>query len=114
MGVTSKITSSVAVSAMLLFACQHKTHADTKTLSASSDSKGDHPSKAAVNGPVEVTCVTATDDSGTATPPACVIAGPGTDGAVEIGHKVAITGAGNVVLTCRGKGALTCTARIEE
>jgi hypothetical protein len=100
-------------SALLLFACGHKAHADSKAMSASSDSKGSHPATSAVTGPVEVTCVSATDDSGNPTPPACIIDGPGAAGVVDIGHKVAITGAGTVSLTCRGSGTLACTARID-
>jgi hypothetical protein len=43
---------------------------------------------------------------------ACVISGSGTDGVVDVGHKVAIAGAGNGTLNSRGKGALACTAEI--
>jgi len=109
-----KVVSIVAISSAGLFACNHKAHVDSKTISASSDSKGSHSASAVVNGPVEVTCVSATDDSGKPTPPACIIDGPGADGAVDIGHKVAIVSAGNIVLTCRGSGNLACTARIDE
>ncbi len=98
-----KVVSIVAISSAGLFACNHK-----------ADSKGSHSASAVVNGPVEVTCVSATDDSGKPTPPACIIDGPGADGAVDIGHKVAIVSAGNIVLTCRGSGNLACTARIDE
>ena len=111
----SKVFTVLAISsAMLLFACNRKAHADSKTITATSDSKGSHPSTAAVTGPVEVTCVSATDDSGKPLPPACNVDGPGTSGAVDIGHKVAIIGAGNVVLSCKGAGNLACTAKIED
>jgi hypothetical protein len=111
----SKVCSLLAISSMVfLFGCSHKAHADSKTISASSDSNGKHPANSAVQGPVEITCVSATDDSGNPTPPACVIDGPGTAGVVDVGHKVAITGTGNVTLTCKGSGALACTARIDE
>jgi hypothetical protein len=33
---------------------------------------------------------------------------------VDIGNRVAISAAGNVVLTCKGKGALACTAEIDQ
>jgi|SRR5580704_10086278 hypothetical protein len=115
MSIMAKVLSAMAIGSMtLLLACNHKTHAAPKNISASSDSGGNHPTTAKVDGPVEVTCVSATDDSGNTTPPACVVSGPGTEGVVDIGHKVAIAGAGNVVLTCRGKGTLACTAQIEE
>jgi hypothetical protein len=110
-----KLYSIVLVGSMaLLFACSHKTRADSKKISATADSKGSHPATTAVNGPVVVTCISATDDSGKATPPACVVDGPGASGVVDIGRKVAITGAGNVVLSCHGSGTLACTAEIEE
>jgi hypothetical protein len=115
MNIMPKIFSVVAVGSLaLLLGCNHKRQAASKTVSASVDTNGSHPTTAAVDGPVEVTCVSATDDSGNPTPPACVVTGPGTDGVVDIGHKVTIAGAGNVVLTCRGKGTLACTARIDE
>ena len=109
----AKVCSLLAISSMvLLFGCSHK--ADAKTISASSDSNGKHPANAVVQGPVEITCVSATDDSGNSTPPACIVDGPGAAGVVDVGHKVAITGAGGVTLTCKGSGALACTARIGE
>jgi hypothetical protein len=116
MNMMSKILSAMAISSMaLLLACNHSTHVASKNLSASSDSKDKHPASTAVDGPVEVTCVSATDDSGNpAAPPACIVSGPGTDAVVDIGHKVAIAGAGNVTLSCQGKGALSCTARIDQ
>jgi len=115
MAMLSKVCSVLAISsAVLFFGCSHKAHADSKTISASSDSKGNHPASSAVQGPVQITCVSATDDSGNPTPPACVIDGPGTTGVVDVGHKVAITSAGNVTLTCKGAGTLACTARIDE
>ena len=111
----SKACSLLAISSMVLFfGCSHKARADAKTISASSDSHGTHPANSVVQGPVEITCVSATDDSGNPTPPACIIDGPGAAGVVDVGHKVAITGAGGVTLTCKGSGALACTARIDE
>src|SRR6202035_4019792 len=97
-----------------LSACNHKVRAESRKISASSDAAGSHPGSADVSGPVAVTCVSATDDTGTVTPPACIIDAPGTGGVVKIGDKVAVTGAGRVVLTCQGRGRLACTARIEE
>jgi hypothetical protein len=115
MNIVRKLFSILAISAlMLLVGCNHKTEASSKNMKATTDSGGSHAATAAVTGPVEVTCVSATDDSGSATPPACVVSGPGTDAVVDIGHKVAIAGAGNVQLTCQGKGTLTCDARIDE
>ena len=112
---TSKFISIVGICSLaVLSGCNHKARAALRTISASSDAAGSHPSSADIPGPVTVTCVSATDDTGTVTPPACVINAPGTSGVVKIGDKVAATAAGNVVLTCQGKGTLTCTARIEE
>lgn len=111
MGIMAKVLSVVAiVSMVLVVSCNRKTHAAPKNISATTDAKGSHPATTAVDGPVEVTCVSATDDSGNPTPPAYVIAGPGTSGVVDIGHKVAVKAAGNVTLTCQGKGTLACTA----
>ena len=112
---TSKLISIVVLSSfVVLSGCNHKTRAASRTISASTDASGSHPGSADIPGPVMVTCVSATDDTGTATPPACVISAPGTSGVVKIGDKVAATAAGNVVLTCQGKGTLACTAQIEE
>lgn len=61
-----------------------------------------------------VTCVSAKEDAGAVAPPACVVAAPGTNGVVKIGDKATVIGAGSVVLTCQGAGALACVARIEE
>ena len=114
MSTLTKALSVVAITCMtFVAACGHKAK-QSKTVSASADSKGSHPANATVDGPVEVTCVTATDDSGNVAPPACVIDAPGTSGVVDIGHKVTVAGAGNVVLTCKGSGTLNCTARIED
>jgi hypothetical protein len=113
MGIISKAISIAAVCSLaVLLGCSHRTA--PKTISASSDPTGNHPASADISGPVAVTCVSATDDSGTVTSPACVISAPGTNGVVKIGDKVAVATAGNVLLTCQGKGALACTARIEE
>jgi hypothetical protein len=114
MSILTKVLSVVALTCMtLVVACNHKAK-QSKIIAASADSKGTHPANATVNGPVAVTCVSATDDSGNATPPACVIEAPGTSGVVDVGHKVEIAGTGDVVLTCKGSGTLNCTARIEE
>lgn len=115
MSILSKTMCAVAIASLaILSGCTHKVSAAPKTISASSDSSGSHPGNAMVGGPAEVTCISATDESGGAPPPTCIIAGPGTDAVVDIGNKVAIRAAGNVVLTCKGKGALACTAQIEE
>ena len=112
---TLKVISTIALGSLaVLSACNHKVRAESRTISASSNASGSHTGSADIAGPVMVTCVSATDDTGTVTPPACVIDAPGTSGVVKIGDKVAATAAGNVVLTCQGKGTLTCTARIEE
>jgi len=112
---TSKLISIVVLSSLVVLSgCNHKTRAASRTISASTDASGSHPGSADIPGPVMVTCVSATDDTGTVTPPACVISAPGTSGVVKIGDKVAATAAGNVVLTCQGKGTLACTAQIEE
>jgi hypothetical protein len=108
------ISIGALVSLAVLFGCNQRTRASSRNISASSDASGSHPSSAKITGPVMVTCVSAIDDTGTATPPACVVDAPGASGVVKIGDKVAVTGAGNVVLTCQGKGTLTCTAKIEE
>jgi len=111
----SKFISIVALSSIaVLSGCNHQARASSRTISAKSDASGNHPASTKINGPVMVTCVSATDDTGTATPPACVIDAPGASGVVKIGDKVALSAAGNVVLTCQGKGTLTCTAKIEE
>lgn len=115
MGVMSKSIFIVAISSLaVLSACNRKVRAESRVISASSDSSGSHPGSADVSGPATVTCVSATDDTGTVTPPACIIAAPGTSGIVKIGDKVTVAGAGSVALTCQGKGTLACTARIEE
>ena len=112
---TSKLISIVVLSSLVVLSgCNHKTRAASRTISASTDASGSHPGSADIPGPVMVTCVSATDDTGTVTPPACVINAPGTSGVVKIGDKVAATAAGNIVLTCQGKGTLACTAQIEE
>ena len=112
---TSKVISIVAISCLVvLSACDHKVREASRTISASADSTGSHPGDADVPGPVAVTCVSATDDTGIATPPACIIDAPGTNGVVKIGDKVTVTGSGKVLLSCQGKGTLACTARIEE
>jgi hypothetical protein len=112
---TSKFISIVVLSSLaILYGCNHQARASSRTISASSDASGSHAGSAKITGPVIVTCVSATDDTGTATPPACVVDAPGAGGAVKIGDKVTATGAGNVVLTCQGKGTLACTAKIEE
>jgi hypothetical protein len=90
MSILTKVLSVVALTCItLVVACNHKAK-QSKIIAASADSKGTHPANATVNGPVAVTCVSATDDSGNATPPACVIEAPGTNGVVDIGHKVEI------------------------
>jgi len=112
---TSKFISIVVLSFLaILYGCNHQARASSRTISASSDASGSHAGSAKITGPVIVTCVSATDDTGTATPPACVVDAPGAGGVVKIGDKVTATGAGNVVLTCQGKGTLACTAKIEE
>ena len=112
---TSKLISIVVLSSLLaLSGCNHKTRAASRTISASTDATGSHAGSTEITGPVSITCVSATDDTGTVTPPACVINAPGTSGVVKIGDKVAVTSAGNIVLTCQGKGTLACTAQIEE
>jgi len=112
---TSKFISIVVLSSLaILYGCNHQARASSRTISASSDASGSHTGSAKITGPVIVTCVSATDDTGTATPPACVVDAPGAGGVVKIGDKVTATGAGNVVLTCQGKGTLACTAKIEE
>ena len=93
--------------------CSRKVRAETRTISANSDASGNHPGTAQVDGPVMVTCVSATADGG-GLPPACIIDGPGGSGVVKIGDKVAVAAAGKVTLTCQGQGTLTCTARIED
>jgi hypothetical protein len=114
----SALTKTLLVMALGLMtiaeACNRSAPKQAKTISASSDSKGVHSANTTTSGPVRITCVSATDDSGNATPPACIIDAPGTSGVVDIGHKVAVAGAGNVILTCRGSGTLNCTAQIEE
>jgi hypothetical protein len=115
MSVSTKALLVVALSFMtIVVACNRSAQKKTKTISASSDSKGAHSANATTSGPVQITCVSATDDSGNTTPPACIIDAPGTSGVVDIGHKVAVAGAGSVILTCRGSGTLNCTAQIEE
>ena len=111
---TTKIIFIVAlISLVTLSACSRKVRAESRTISASSNASGSHIGPADVGGPVTVTCVSATDDSGSAIPPACVIDAPGTKGVVKIGDKVAVAGAGRVVLSCKGNGNLDCIARIE-
>lgn len=112
---TLKVISIIALGSLaVLSGCNHKVRAESRTISASSNASGSHNGSADVAGPVMVTCVSATDDTGTATPPACVIDAPGTHGVVKIGDKVAVAGAGKVLLSCQGKGTLDCTAQIEE
>ena len=112
---TLKVISVVAFGSLgLLSGCNHKVRAASRTISASSNASGSHTGSADVAGPVMVTCVSATDDAGSAIPPACVIDAPGTHGVVKIGDKVAVAGAGEVLLSCQGKGTLHCTAQIEE
>jgi len=112
---TSKFISIVVLSSLaILYGCNHQARASSRTISASSDASGSHAGSTKITGPVIVTCISATDDTGTATPPACVVDAPGAGGVVKIGDKVTATGAGNVVLTCQGKGTLACTAKIEE
>jgi hypothetical protein len=112
---TSKLITIVAISCLaILSGCSRKVRAESRTISASSDASGSHPGDAELSGPATITCVSATDETGTATPPACVIDAPGTHGVVKIGDKVAIAGAGKILLSCQGKGNLACTARIEE
>ena len=89
---TSKIILVVAVSFLLVSTgCSRKVRAEGRTVSASSDSSdssdssGNHPGTAEVNGPVMVTCVSATGDSGDLPP--CIIDGPGGSGVVKVGDK---------------------------
>jgi hypothetical protein len=103
----------VISSLRVLSGCNRNTRPALRNIFASSDASGNHSGTADVTGPVTVTCVSAMDDTGTATSPACVIDAPGTNGVVKIGDKVAVTAAGKVVLSCQGKGTLACTARIE-
>lgn len=116
MNIMSKAICAVAIISLVIFsACNHKVSAAPKTIAASSDAGGSHPGNTTVDGPAEVTCVTATDESqGAPPPPTCVVTGPGTNALVDIGNRVAISAAGNVVLTCKGKGALACTAEIDQ
>jgi hypothetical protein len=114
MEITPKILCLVALSCFALVAGCNKVHAGRKTVSASADATGSHVGSADLEGPATVTCVSATDDTGTVKPPTCVVVAPGTNGVVKIGDKVAVTGAGKLVLTCAGKGTLACTARVEE
>jgi hypothetical protein len=112
---TSKLITIAAISCLaILSGCSRKVRAESRTISASSDASGSHPGDAELSGPATITCVSATDETGAATPPACVIDAPGTHGVVKIGDKVAIAGAGKILLSCQGKGNLACTARIEE
>ena len=113
MSMTKRVMFIAAVGSLaILSGCNHRVRT-SKTISASSDATGSHPASADVEGPVTVTCVSATDDSGSVTPPACVVAAPGTSAVVKIGDKVAVSAAGKVTLACQGKGKLACTAQIE-
>jgi hypothetical protein len=113
MSSTSKVIFVLLLSSLsVLSGCSHKPQ--SKTISATSDASGNHAGTADISGPATVTCVSATDDTGTVTPPTCVIAAPGTNGVVKIGEKIVVASAGTVALNCQGKGTLTCTARIEE
>jgi hypothetical protein len=111
---TAKVVFVAALSFWVVATgCSRKVRAETRTISASSDASGNHPGSAQVDGPVMVTCVSATGDGG-GLPPACIIDGPGGSGVVKIGDQVTVGAAGKVVLTCQGQGTLSCTARIEE
>jgi hypothetical protein len=113
MNAVSKAYLVAAVSCMVLVGCS-KVRGAPRTISAKSDETGMHPGGAAVTGPVHVTCVTAVSDTGSEVPPTCVVTAPGTDGVVGIGKTVATNSAGTVTLTCKGEGALKCTARIDQ
>src|ERR1700680_2659358 len=67
---TQKITLIIALGSLaVLSACNRKVRTESRTISASSDASGSHVGIADVPGPVTVTCVSATDDTGSATPP---------------------------------------------
>ncbi len=76
---------------------------------------GHTPATAAITGPATLTCLNAVSEAPSSKPaPSCHVVGPGFNTDLEIGHTAKLTGAGNVTLTCNGRGPmLRCSARVD-
>ena len=86
-----------------------------KTIASRTDARGNQtPGSAAVKGPAQVTCASATGANPRDNPPSCNITAPGYGGTVNVGQTVGTSGAGTVTLTCNGQAPLSCSARIQE
>jgi hypothetical protein len=83
------------------------------SLQATTDKTGSHPATAKIAGPALITCMNAVSETPNAQPaPSCHIVAPGFDANVIKGNTAKATGAGDVTLTCAGRGYLRCDARI--
>jgi len=73
-----------------------------------------HPRTLDEGSPVRVTCIDiyAPEPNGKAI--ACYVKGPGINRQLKLGESAETTGAGTVILTCKGDGFIYCRARIDD
>lgn len=105
--------ATVLLVLMISLQAQQNKNMTAQTISSTTDRNGNqHPASAAISGPSQVTCVSASGNDPRNYPPSCNVSAPGYNGAVNPRQTVGTSGAGTVRLTCNGQAPLACTATI--